>query len=65
MDYNKLLKDYLTEIESFTDVKVTDWTDRAEHVQIDFIHNENMQERRYAVSIFDLTTFVYSKIKTP
>lgn len=62
MDYYKLLTDYMNK-DSVNEYEILNWEDRGSTIEITYKYGEwEYSSERKCISLFDLLTFVYSKI---
>ncbi len=63
MDYYKLLNDYLNRDRDLDNqYEVAYWDDRGSCIEVTYRHTEWESSERMNISLFDLLTFVYSKL---
>ena len=62
----KLLEDYLTEVKEFTYKRIVEFQDRGTFIEIEYYYEFTFDEGGTTdfttISLFDLISFVYSKI---
>ena len=62
MDYYKLLTDYLKELHSNNDIDVMSFEDKGTYLLVSYYTEPMFKRENEVIGLFDLLTFVYSKI---
>jgi len=62
MDYFKLLNDYLNFTGVYDDCEVINFENRGTYIEVYYSYDSGVYKSEKDIELFDLLTFVYSKI---
>lgn len=62
MDYEQLLNDYMNRHNDTKEIKISRWEEKCNVIVVYYYRGDNTYTNEYEITLFDLITFVYSKI---